>query len=129
MTAANGRTCRRFTDTETQELMRLLEEGWSFRAVGRALNRSTGSINERIKWLRRTPEEHEAVNSRRNAVRSPRGIVVSAELGKGIKPDERVLRDRDRRLALPPRNLTAAICGDPLPGSSALDRMLAQVSA
>ena len=33
-----------------------------------------------------------------------------------------VLAARDARLALSPRDLTAAIAGDPLPGMSALDR-------
>ena len=36
-------------------------------------------------------------------------------------PNE-VLFERDKRLALAPRDLTAAICGDPLPGHSALER-------
>lgn len=35
-----------------------------------------------------------------------------------------LLTDRDRRLAVQPRDLTALVCGDPLPGESALDRRL-----
>lgn len=38
-----------------------------------------------------------------------------------IIPPE-VLEDRDHRSDLAPRNLTAAFCGDPLPGYSALER-------
>lgn len=33
-----------------------------------------------------------------------------------------VLNDRDERMSLAPRDRTAAICGDPLPGYSALER-------
>lgn len=33
-----------------------------------------------------------------------------------------VLLDRDRRLAMAPRSLTAALCGDPAPGRSAWDK-------
>lgn len=35
----------------------------------------------------------------------------------------RTLREWRNRLELRPRDLTAAICGDPLPGYSALDRV------
>ena len=38
-----------------------------------------------------------------------------------VIPDH-VLAERDERLALQPRDLTAAIAGDPLPGMSALER-------
>ena len=37
-------------------------------------------------------------------------------------PAPGALNERDRRALLRPRSLTAAICGDPLPGYSALDR-------
>lgn len=40
-----------------------------------------------------------------------------------IRVPQDVLADRDRRLTLSHRSLTAAFCGDPLPGQSALDRM------
>jgi DNA-binding CsgD family transcriptional regulator len=40
-----------------------------------------------------------------------------------------VLAERDARLALDPRNLTAAFAGDPLPGRSALDKKMAGVTA
>lgn len=43
-----------------------------------------------------------------------------------IPPD--VLDDRDRRADLLPRDLTAALQGDPLPGRSALDRLRAAAS-
>lgn len=36
---------------------------------------------------------------------------------------QHVLMDRDRRLSMAPRSLTAALCGDPAPGRSALDKM------
>ena len=40
-----------------------------------------------------------------------------------------VLAERDARLALHPRDITAAIAGDPLPGNSALDRKMGRVAA
>ncbi len=38
------------------------------------------------------------------------------------RPSEAELAERDRRGLVEPRDLTAEICGDPLPGFSALDR-------
>lgn len=35
-----------------------------------------------------------------------------------------VLADRERRLSLAPSSLTALLCGDPLPGCSAIDKRL-----
>lgn len=43
---------------------------------------------------------------------------------KDASEHERAAADRDRRAALPPRSLTAAIFGDPLPGYSALELRL-----
>jgi len=40
---------------------------------------------------------------------------------KMVVPDS-VIADRDRRYGLVPRDLTAALAGDPLPGMSALER-------
>lgn len=41
----------------------------------------------------------------------------------------RVVRDREARLAARPVDLTAIICGDPLPGRSALDKKRAAFNA
>jgi hypothetical protein len=52
----------------------------------------------------------------------------SLKLGDIVKPAERpppaVLAERDHRMAIAPRDTTAAILGDPLPGRSALDRRI-----
>lgn len=48
----------------------------------------------------------------------PRGERAPAPID--IPPE--VLADRDRRLSLAPRSLVARVCGDPLPGYSALER-------
>lgn len=40
------------------------------------------------------------------------------------QPDSRALEDRDRRADLLPTSTTALLCGDPLPGRSALDQKL-----
>lgn len=47
--------------------------------------------------------------------------VIQQQARAVIVPDH-VKAERDRRLALAPRDLTAAIAGDPLPGMSALEK-------
>ena len=46
--------------------------------------------------------------------------------GNHVTVPESAQADRERRYALHPRDLTAALVGDPLPGYSALDRRHAQ---
>lgn len=43
-------------------------------------------------------------------------------------PPPEVIARRDHRVMLRPRTITALICGDPLPGESALDRVLSTVA-
>lgn len=50
-----------------------------------------------------------------------RGKRVVPEVVVTIVPNE-VLEHRDQRVMLRPKSLTALVCGDPLPGESALDR-------
>lgn len=70
-------------------------------------------------------EEHaEGVWRRRNGlvVKRRPADTISRQEGNSPSIPHEVLADRDRRLALAPASLTAAICGDPAPGHSALDR-------
>jgi hypothetical protein len=52
---------------------------------------------------------------------SPR-LMAGIEEPKKLNIPHDVLADRERRLSTPPRSLTAALLGDPLPGRSALDK-------
>lgn len=54
----------------------------------------------------------------RNKMCAPRSIKVHAM----HRAAEDLLRARDMRLQIKPRDLTAFLCGDPLPGYSALER-------
>jgi hypothetical protein len=68
-----------------------------------------------------------AIESRREHINNGHRT-KSLKLGDIVKPAERpplaVLADRDHRMAIAPRDTTAAILGDPLPGLSALDRRI-----
>lgn len=57
---------------------------------------------------------------RRAGLEATRRLPMIAATEVTISPDE--LADRERRYSLRPRDLTAALTGDPLPGYSALDR-------
>lgn len=49
---------------------------------------------------------------------NPKAVKVQST----ARVNDDILRARDRRLKIKPRDLTAYICGDPLPGYSALER-------
>jgi len=78
------------------------------------------------------PIPHTIERMRRSKRRAPRksdeGLHVSPAEHRSVYAasvhsiPEAVLAERDARLALDPRDLTAAFCGDPLPGYSALER-------
>ncbi len=85
---------------------------------------------------RYTPEEHaEAAAIRRrerNRVRMMRRRAkgtperdrppVRHFYAGGLAPSPETIEEAARAIAAGPRNITAALCGDPLPGRSALDR-------
>jgi DNA-binding CsgD family transcriptional regulator len=85
-------------EIHTARLMR--REGKTIEQIARHLGRSRETISEACKGLARI-------------------VIHDAHV---VAIPDHVLTERDRRLAQPPRDLTAAIAGDPLPGESALDR-------
>ena len=58
-------------------------------------------------------------------VRTNRGYLYKSNpsllVQERVEIPKEVLLDRERRLAASPKDLTAMLCGDPLPGQSALD--------
>lgn len=98
---------RLLTPDEIHTARLLRREGKTFGQIAQYLGRSRETISEACKGLAR--------------------IVIHDAQAVAI-PDH-VLAEREQRLALQPRDLTAAIVGDPLPGSSALDRKMASVAA
>jgi len=91
-------------EIHTARLMR--REGRSIEVIAQLLDRSRETISEACKGFERV------------VVHGTRVVTV---------PDH-VLAEREQCLARP-RDLTAAIAGDPLPGRSALDRKMANVTA
>lgn len=97
---------RAFTQDDLARARALYGEMKNYKAVARVMDRSPSVIRD---WL------------------------IGARGARRVKKDKRpssatvhipshVLADRDRRMALQPRDITAAFFGDPLPGESYLER-------
>ncbi|HEX4043237.1 MAG TPA: hypothetical protein VHY10_16185 [Xanthobacteraceae bacterium] len=94
-----------YTAAELATLQRMRAERASTGAIAKALGRSKSSVTNRIERLELRPF-----------------YAHIAWSGRTLHADPRALAERDQRLAVAPRDLTAALCGDPLPGYSALER-------
>jgi IS30 family transposase len=89
------------TPDEIHTARLLRREGKTIEQIARHLGRSRETISEACKGLARI-------------------VIQDVHV---VSVPEHVLTERDQRLARQPRDLTAAIAGDPLPGRSALDRL------
>lgn len=95
-------------------------------AIGKRIGRNTNGVANKLcqhgptfcepRLDDYTRHRRGQVFSRASGRRSPDEYKIPTKI------PERVLREQDYRLNLEPRDLTAAFCGDPLPGYSALDR-------
>ncbi len=77
----------------------------------------------------RSPQAKARRNERDRAMRQPDKQTMAELRAAGIlpvaysrQPPDHVIAERDAALAAGYRDITAAQCGDPLPGRSALDR-------
>lgn len=76
---------------------------------------------------RHTPNEIEAAleklqEKRRDRYQTWHSTTVGIVSHDTLKPTAEVLATQQARLMLRPKTITALVCGDPLPGESALDR-------
>lgn len=81
--------------------------------IAREIGRTPTSVNCRLSVRGRTFD----ATSRRSF-----HVASVGSAGSILVVPDRVIAERDRARDLEPRDLTAALCGDPLPGRSALDR-------
>lgn len=84
------------------------------------------TLERRLYWDSMTPEKRKARQERiyarrREEAKGNRRIIVE-QVAVSERPGAEQIRDRDERMTLAPRDLTALFCGDPLPGHSALDK-------
>jgi hypothetical protein len=95
------------TSDEIHTARLLRSEGKTIEQIARRLKRSREAVSDACVGLDR---------------------LVFNEVRPTVVP-ARVLAERDARLSLSHRDVTAAIAGDPLPGRSALDRKRMRVAA
>lgn len=88
---------RPWTDEEIEEATRLRQEGYGSTAIARALNRTVSSVESQMTYRRDDGTR-----------------IIPHKVGGPIQVPDYVLADRDRRLAMNYRDLTAAYFGDPL---------------
>lgn len=122
-----GRKLIRWTYSETMRLHRLYAAGKTREEIATELNMTPDRVRQRLQWeaqagtikLKRMEKKRETQRIEQKSPRTFIDLVTS-----GPKPTNEALRCRDARLAAMPRDLTAALCGDPLPGFSALERRI-----
>ena len=100
MTKSTGKL-RQWTDEDQAIAFKLYSKHQSCKRVGELMGRSASTVRERLQGTRG--------EGRRRCIPDVTHV-----------PPE-VLADRDRRMQLAPRDLTAAIMGDPLPTCSYLE--------
>ena len=114
---------RKWNKADLAELQVLRSQGKISREIAEIMGRTEKSIRGKLEWIKLTPEmrkkRYDAEARRRMRgvrVRQPDGRLPRAPIPAVV------LEDRDRRYSIPPRDLTAALLGDPIPGMSALER-------
>lgn len=114
----------------------MLESGMPFKVVAAELKIPEQSLHSKAKWERMSPEQKARKNARSRAARAVerekkkvrRPYIVELSPPRlqferaSVRPSPELIAERDRRLAIQPRDLTASFFGDPLPGYSALER-------
>jgi len=125
-----GMSANVWSGDHVERLLKMSAEGVPYEEIASALGRSGKAIHAKLMKLRKTPEQLRADRAKRRKYAVEQ--YPSRKHGAGFTetsrndPDEDVLAERNYRLGLIPRDLTAAMFGDPPPGYSALDRRAQQ---
>lgn len=119
---------QRWSDEETLRLQQLVESGADQQSISRELGRSERAVRHRISWLTMTPEQKQRQanyerNRRRNQNKtSSKDAGIKFNDYRAVVPSA-VLAEREHRINLEYRSITAAVFGDPPIGYSALERL------
>lgn len=99
-------------------------EGVPLQDIADMIGTSKRTVENRLYWLRMSPERRAArrqkINEYRRSIKKDTRVTIE-QVQVSARPTADQLRDRDIRLSLPPRDLTAAFFGDPPVGRSALE--------
>lgn len=125
-----------WTTRELEQLRILKGQNLSEALIAERLNRTENAIKAKWQLLGTNKEKVRALKDAANAKRRAKRAIERAEMRAsvklsnqlcirglhGIKVPEDVHSDWRRRGELSHETITALLCGDPLPGYSALDR-------
>ena len=126
-----GRAVIVWTQKQDETIKTMRMAGATFEEIAVELNKAVSTVHNRLRWISMTPEQRQ-IRAQQIRERKRKGNPKHPYL-KGMRirdlndhytvvPCPKALAERDWRAGLAPRDLTAALCGDPLPGMSALDR-------
>lgn len=116
-----------WTEKRLEFLATLMGENVPLQEIADRIGISKRAVEGRLYWNRMTPEarakRREAINARRreNHAKAERRITIE-QVQVSARPSGEQIRQRDMRMAMPHRDLTAILCGDPKIGFSALDQ-------
>lgn len=97
-----------FTPEENQRICDLKARGFTGAEIGRIVGRQRSVIYRQLDRLGET--------------QARQAYTYTCHVEQSVTVPDEVWADRERRMMLAPRDLTASFCGDPMPGMSALDR-------
>ncbi len=128
----NYKLRRRWTAKEILLANTLRGKGKTDEEIAQALGRTLSAVEGHFRWHAMAQHERderaERIRRHRKKYRVRDGLTGRRAAGtvrdrvEPMKPDAQALAERDIRMRTPPRDLTAFLLGDPLPGRSALDR-------
>jgi plasmid stabilization system protein ParE len=93
----------RWTEEDVRTARKIYAETQSYAETARRIGKGVTATRE---WLQ--------------DLRGARHVIGQNPDMTQVPPE--LIEDRDRRYSIMPRDLTALLCGDPLPGMSALER-------
>lgn len=114
-----------WTADETARALKMRGDKMTIACIAEALGRTPKAVKVRLSKLLMTPEERERRNKHerdRRAEQESGTRIAGVSFESMSKVPDTVLSERNTRISLQHRDLTAAFFGDPLPGFSALDR-------
>ncbi len=118
-----------WSDQQQTTMCRLYLAGEPRAVIAETMGLTEDAIKHRIEATEFTKAEKRARRVAYKALRYLRKKIeirspydYSYKRSNEERPSEAALCERGVRLSVPPRDLTAALCGDPRPGYSALER-------
>lgn len=123
---AKEKTARPWKSDELKRAVEMRESGLLLSEIASLIGRTEKAVRHKLGYATFTPEQLKQRAARAKEYRALCGLggrVHSNGWDKvGTRPTEDMLQERNARLALQPRDLTAAFFGDPPVGYSALER-------